>query len=230
VINLEFDVSAWQPKTQLGRDVKANLITDIDQILKSGRPIQEAEIVSALLPNLESKLILVGQAKGKFGGGSRRPFRHTQKKVREGARLKFSYLIVVGNRDGYVGLGFGKSRSSAPARQDALRLAKLNIMKVLRGCGSWDCHCNEPHSIPFEVIGKCGSVRIKLMPAPKGVGLVISDEGKKIMELAGIKDIWVKSTGQRRTRLNYIYAIMDGFSRINAMKFSKEQIERRLIV
>ena len=80
-----------------------------------------------------------------------------------------------------VGVGFGKARETLPAREKALKKAKLNIVKVKRGSGSFEGSCAEPHSIPFRVEGKCGSCQIKLLPAPQGTGLVIGNEGKKIL-------------------------------------------------
>src|SRR3989338_1174536 len=127
----------WKPKTELGKKVQQGLITDIDQIFAQGLQIMEAQITDTLLPNLEEDLLLIGQAKGKFGGGQRRTFRQPQKKTKEGNKPSFGTLIVVGNGNGYIGLGYGKSKETVPAREKAIRKAKLNITKVLRGCGSW---------------------------------------------------------------------------------------------
>src|SRR3989344_201434 len=77
-------VEAWTPKTALGKKVKAGAITTIDEVLDNHVSIFEAQIVDALLPQLETDLLLIGQAKGKFGGGQRRVFRQTQKKTAEG--------------------------------------------------------------------------------------------------------------------------------------------------
>ncbi len=203
----------WRPKTKLGLMVKEGIIKSFDEILEKNLKIREPEIVDFFFPDLKVEFIFIGQAKGKFGGGSRRPFKRTQKKVREGARNKYSYLAVVGNGDGYVGIGLGSSRESVKARLRAIANAKLNLIKIKRGCGDWECGCGEPHSLPFKVEGKSGSVRVILKPAPRGTGLVIGDEGKKIMRLAGIKDVWARSFGQTRTRINYAYAIFDALKK-----------------
>ncbi|MBW3018227.1 hypothetical protein KY325_03650, partial [Candidatus Woesearchaeota archaeon] len=118
----------WKPKTVLGKKVKAGEVTDIKQILDRGEPIVEPEIVEVLLPNLQSDLLLIGQSKGKFGGGRRRAFRQTQKKTKEGNVISFATLAVVGNNDGYVGLGLGKSKETIPAREKAFRQSKLNMI------------------------------------------------------------------------------------------------------
>ena len=86
----EFDIAAWQPKTAIGKAVKLKEITDIDEILESGQKILESEIIDALLPNIEVEYLLIGQAKGKFGGGQRRMFKSTQKKTKEGKKPKFA--------------------------------------------------------------------------------------------------------------------------------------------
>ena len=200
-------LEAWKPKTELGNLVKLKKITDIAQILESGTKILEPEIVDLLIPNLDVDFILTGQSKGKFGGGKRRIFRQTQKKTREGNKPIFSVMAVVGNKDGYVGVGIGKSKETLPAREKAVRKAKTNLIQVLRGCGSWRCTCGECHSIPFQIEGKEASVKIRLIPAPKGTGLVVDKEIKKILELAGIKDIWSKTWGQTRQKINSVKAL-----------------------
>ncbi|MBW1903637.1 MAG: 30S ribosomal protein S5, partial [Deltaproteobacteria bacterium] len=101
----EEPVPEWIPKTRLGKAVKAGEITSIDEILDKGIRITESGVVDALLPGLESVFMNIGQAKGKFGGGQRRHFKRTQKKVREGARNKYTFLTVIGNGDGYIGIG-----------------------------------------------------------------------------------------------------------------------------
>ena len=168
----------------------------------------EAEIVDMLIPGLETDLILTGQAKGKFGGGKRTIIRKTQKKAREGNKLRFTVMAVVGNKDGYVGIGVGKAKETVPAREKAIRNAKLNIIQIARGCGSWQCTCGTPHSVPFKIQGKDASVKVKFMPAPKGTGLVIDDEIKKIFKLAGIRDVWCKTRGQSTQKMNFVEASM----------------------
>jgi small subunit ribosomal protein S5 len=208
----------WLPKTKLGKAVKAGEIKSIDEILNKGVQIRESEIVDTLLPNLESDLILVGQSKGKFGGGKRRAFRQTQKKTSEGSKIKFTCIAIVGNKDGYVGLGVGTSSETVPAKNKALRAAKLNIIRIKRGCGSWECACGTPHSIPFKIKGKCGSVEVTFKPGPKGLRLACSNELKKILTLAGIKDIWGKARGQTRTRMNLVYACFNALKNLTEMK------------
>ncbi len=208
----------WVPKTQLGKDVRAGKVNNIDEILASGRKIMEPEIVNLLLPGLRSDVLHVGQAKGKFGGGKRRPFRQTQKKTKEGSVLTFGVMAVVGDENGHIGIGYGRAGETLPAKEKAARKAKLNLMKIKRGCASYDCSCDNEHSIPVAVEGKCGSVRIKLMPAPQGTGLVVNGELKKILKLAGIKDVYSKTQGKVRTTFNSAKACIAALEKIGEVE------------
>lgn len=198
---------AWLPKTKLGAEVKSGKIKNIDEILDNGKKILEAEMTDSLL-TLESDLLSIGQAKGKFGGGKRRAWRQTQKKTMEGNVVTFSCMAVVGDRKNHVGLGFGRAKETLPSRAKALRDAKLNIIKITKGFETKEDKGAIPHTVPFVVEGKCGSVRIKLLPAPRGTGLVIGQEGKKILKLAGIEDVYAVTTGQTRTTFNVAKAII----------------------
>ncbi|MGA2130337.1 MAG: 30S ribosomal protein S5 [Candidatus Pacearchaeota archaeon] len=207
-------LSEWEPKTKLGREVKDEKITNIDEILDSKRKILEEQIVDKLL-NLKTDLILIGQAKGKFGGGKRRAWRQTQKKTQEGNVPTFSTMAVVGDEAGHIGVGDGKAKETLPARDKAIRKAKLAIIKIRRECSSFDCSCNEPHTVPFKVTGKAGSVRVTLIPAPQGTGLVVANELKKILKLAGIKDVYSKTFGSGRTTFNMVKACIDALIKTN---------------
>lgn len=209
----EEHLSGWVPQTKLGHLIREGKIKNIDEIIDKKMKILEPEIVDSLI-RVEHDLLFAGQAKGKFGGGKRRAWRQSQKKTKEGNVITFSSLVIIGDKKGHVGLGFGKAKETLPAREKALRKAKLNIQRIKRGSGSFDGSSTEPHSIPFKVEGKCGSVRIKLIPAPQGTGLVIGDEGKKILKLVGIEDIYSMSFGQTGTTLNYAKAIMDALGKL----------------
>jgi len=214
-------VPAWKPKTKLGEEVKSGKIKDIDEILKSGRKILEAEIADHLL-TLKSDLISIGQSKGKFGGGKRRAWRQTQRKTEEGNVPTFSAMAIVGDENGHVGYGYGNSMETLPARDKALRKAKLNIIRLTRGCSGFDCDCSELHTVPFKVTGKAGSVRITLIPAPQGTGLVVANELKKVLKLAGIKDVYSKSFGKIRTSFNLIKACFDALEKTNVAEVKEE--------
>ena len=214
----EKDLDNWIPKTDLGRKIKDNEVIDIGYVLENGLRILEPEIVDALVPNLEQALIEVGQSKGKFGGGKRSIWRQTQKKTKEGNKPKFASVVVVGNKNEFVGIGKGKAKETVPAREKAIRAAKLNMIKIRTGCGSWECNCKEGHSIPFKVTGKSGSIIISLMPAPKGTGLKAEKECRKMLELAGIKDVYSKSFGHTKTKLNMIFACFNALRKLAEIK------------
>lgn len=217
-----FEKEAWKPKTSLGMKVKNGEISSIDYILDKRIKILESEIVDALLPNLTTDLLMVGQAKGKFGGGQKRVFKQTQKKTQEGNKPKFATFAVIGNEDGYIGVGYGKSRETVPAREKAIRQAKLNVIKIRRGCGNWRCGCGDAHTVPFKVSGKAGSVEITLIPSPKGTGLIVEKECQKILKLAGIKDVWSITDGQTRSKLNLLYACFGALKKLIQFKLSRE--------
>jgi small subunit ribosomal protein S5 len=215
---IKIDVESWTPKTSVGKKVKSGEITKIDTILDQGIPILEEQIVDVLMPNLQNELLMIGQSKGKFGGGSRRIFKQTQKKTPEGNKPSFACMAVVGNSDGYVGVGYGKSKDTVPAREKAVRNAKLALFKIRRGAGSWEDATSEPHSIPWTVEGKCGSVRMVLIPAPKGKGLIVEQECAKILKLAGIENIYSRTFGQTRSKANVIIACIDALKKLNTFK------------
>ncbi|MEX2017372.1 MAG: 30S ribosomal protein S5, partial [Candidatus Pacearchaeota archaeon] len=205
-------ISGWDPKTQLGRDVKNGKVKSIDEILSKDKKILESEIVDYLL-NLKSDLIAIGQSKGKFGGGKRRAWRQTQRKTQEGNIPSFSTMAIVGDENGHVGAGSGKAKETLPARDKSIRKAKLNIFRIERGCSSFDCLCNEAHTVPFIVKGKSGGVRVALIPAPQGTGLVVANELKKVLKLAGVKDVYSKTFGNKRTSFNLVKACIDALKK-----------------
>lgn len=218
------------PKTELGKRVLRKEITDINTILDSGQTILEASIVDILLPGMQDELLMVGQSKGKFGGGRRRVFRQTQKKTREGNKPSFATYAVVGNGDGIVGLGYGKARETVPARDKALRKAKINVFKIARGSGSWESTIKEPHTIPFAVEGSCGSVIVQLFPAPKGKGLVAETEIQKILTLAGVEDVWSRTFGQTKNKINLIKATEQALRKLVTTKLRARDVENLGVV
>ncbi len=224
------ETEKWTPKTKLGKMVKEGKITDIKQIFESGLKIKEPEIVDFLLPDLKQELILIGGTPGKGGGIQRRVVRRTARVHASGKRMSFSVLSVIGNENGYLGIGFGKSDDTKKAIAQAINKAKKNIFPIVRGCGSWYCACKRPHSIPFSVKGKKGSVRVTLLPAPRGLGLCAQDEIKKIFRLAGIKDIRMNSFGNTGARINFIYGVEDALKSLIRLKIKKEDYENKGIV
>ena len=188
---MSFEESGWEPRTRVGRLVKEGVITTIDEIFARNMPILEPEIVDYLLPDLKHEVIDV---------------KIVQKMTDAGRVTKFRATVVVGNEDGYVGIGKGKARQLRQAIEKAIVNAKLNIIPVRRGCGSWECKCGTAHSVPYTVRGKSGSVEVVLKPAPLGTGLVIGDAAKVVLRLAGIRDVWSSTKGETRTTYNFARA------------------------
>ena len=205
-----FNIEAWEPKTELGRKVKDGEITDIDQILDKGLPIMELEIVDALLPDLEEEVMDVNLV---------------QRMHKSGRKVNFRVIVAVGNRNGYVGLGEGKSQEVGPAIRKAVDEAKYNLIKVRRGCGDWGCGCGRQHTVPYKVEGKRRSVNVTLMPAPAGVGLAIGDLGKTILSLAGIADVWSMTRGQTQTTINFAGAVFDALKVLSSVKTSEDDLK-----
>lgn len=178
----------WIPRTKVGRMVKEGKITSLMELFANHLKITEPEIVDHLLPGLEQEVIDI---------------KLVQKQTDAGEKSRFKAIVVVGNRDGFVGLGTGKSVHVVSAIEKAIRDAKMKIIPVRRGCGSWECACGAPHSLPTKVEGKWGSVRIELLPAPRGLGIVAGETAKAVLELAGIQDVWTRTFGETRTTLSF---------------------------
>ena len=131
------------------------------------------------------------------------------KQTDAGRKSRFKSVVVVGNRNGYVGVAEGKAKEVGPAIRIGIARAKMEMAPIRRGCGSWECSCSEPHSVPFKITGRCGSTRVKIIPAPKGLGLVIGDNAMAVLRLVGIEDAWTQTFGETRTTTNYVKATFD---------------------
>ena len=213
----EREEEPWVPKTKLGTQVQEGKVT-LEDIFKFGHLIKEPQITDFLIPDLEEELILIGGSPGKGGGIRRSMIRRTVRIHKSGRRMNLGAMVIVGNKNGYIGVGFGRAATNKEAIQKAARKARMNIFPIRRGCGSAECMCGEEHSIPFISFGKTGSVLVKLMPAPKGLKLCSPEEIKKMFRLAGIKDIRIKSRGQTGTRINFIYAVENALKNLSKSK------------
>ncbi len=208
------DNRSWTPRTELGRKVSANEITDIDQILSMGKRILETEIVDALLPDLKDEVLQI---------------KSTQRMTAYGRKQQMRAVVIIGNRRGYISVGVGKAPEVRDAITEAIVEAKKAMIHVKLGCGSWECGCSTEHSLAQKVKGKSSSTEITLLPAPKGVGIVAGENTKKVLELAGVKDCWSFSKGRTRNILNAVLATLKALNSANALKHGKyfiEQIEK----
>jgi small subunit ribosomal protein S5 len=204
-------VGEWVPRTTLGKMVIKGELTTLGEGLATGLPLREPEIVDILLPELEDEVLDVNMV---------------QRMTDSGRRVNFAITCVVGNRDGFVGLGRARGKEVGPAIRRAIDDAKLHIISVNRGCGSWECGCYTPHSLPVRVVGQSGSVRVTLKPAPRGVGLALGDVAKSVLRLAGIRDAWGFTQGHTKTTVNYALATFDAMGQTARMKASSDQTQR----
>ncbi len=194
----ESELEKWEPRTKLGRKVKGGEITSLSEIFEAGKRPREVEIVDTLVPDLEDEVLNVNLV---------------QRMHRSGRRLSFRVTTAVGNRDGIIGVAHTSSREVAPSIKKSINEAKLQVVEISRGCGSWECGCGRPHSIPFEVSGQRGSVRVSLKSAPRGLGLAASEIPQTILRLAGIDDVWTSSKGQTRTTINFALATFEALKK-----------------
>lgn len=218
----------WIPKTKLGKEVLNEQITSIDEIFEKGLKIREPEIVDKLLPNIKTEIMFVGGSPGKGGGVRRTPTKRTARMHRSGRRYKSSAIVVVGDSNGHLGIGKGSAIENREAIAKATKSAKLNIAPIERGCGNWECKCGEKHSLPIKTEGKTGSVRIILLPAPRGIGLCMANEMKKILTLSGIKDVWSKSFGNIQNRTNMAFAIFEALKNVSKIKGERNVLDNTI--
>lgn len=210
----KFDINIWQPRTSIGRAVKEGNITNLSEIMRQGKKIKEAEIVDALVPDIQEDILGVSLV---------------QRMHKSGRRVKYRVVAVVGNRDGVVGVGHTSAQEIGPSIRKAVNTAKLNVVQVARGCGSWECSCGRPHSVPFEVTGRSGSVQVSIKPAPRGLGLAAAEISKVILRMAGIKDAWTYSRGQTRTTLNFALATFEALKQTTRISLREPDKEHVLI-
>ena len=196
------DRESWSPRTTLGIKVKSGEITTLEEILDSGKPILEPEMIDVLLPDMESETLQI---------------KTTQRVTDSGKRVKFRVVAVIGDRKGHVGLGVGKSDELKPAMDYAIRDAKKHMISIRTGCGSWECKCSARHSVPSKTIGKEGSTIVTIKPAPRGLGLAANDVVKKVLGMAGVRDVWSSTLGGKNT-YNTASATMRALDGLNTLK------------
>jgi small subunit ribosomal protein S5 len=208
-------VEDWEPKTRLGQMIKNGEISNMSDALNSGLPLRKPEIVDILLPDVEDEVIDV---------------KMVQRMTDSGRRIKFVITAAVGNKDGFIGLGHARGKEVGYSIRTAIDNAKLNIIEIKRGCGSWECRCRKPHTVPFAVKGKSGSVEVTFKPAPQGIGLATGDTAKKILELAGVKDCWAFTKGHTKTIVNYAKAVFDALKKNAEMRITQNEVKKISIV
>lgn len=193
----EGDAEEWTPVTKLGRLVKAGKIRYLEEIYLHSLPVKEHQIIDYFLKDkLVDEVMKVMPV---------------QKQTRAGQRTRFKAFVIVGDKDGHVGLGVKCSKEVANAIKGALLVAKLSIVPIRRGY--WGNKIGKPHTVPCKVNGKAGSVRVRLIPAPRGTGIVASPVPKKVLQFAGIEDVYTQTRGQTATAGNFAKATVAAVGR-----------------
>lgn len=130
--------------------------------------------------------------------------------VRGGRRFSFGSLVVVGDRNGKVGIGYGKAKEVPSSIEKAKKTATRNMtaVKLVHG------------TIPHRVIGRHGAAKVVMVPAAAGTGVIAGGSVRAVLELAGVSDVLTKSYGSN-TPKNLVRATFDGLSKL----FTREDIE-----
>ena len=186
----------WVPRTKLGKLVNEGKVTSLEELFKTGQRVREAEIVKKLLPELRNEIVGVSVV---------------QKQTDAGELTRFAAVVAVGNGAGWFGVGKGKAMLTREAIDKATNNALLNIIPVKLGCGSWECRCGTPHSVPYKIRGKAGSVTVEILPGPRSLGLVAGPALKNLLQLAGVKDAWIRTFGSTNTMSSLANAVYDAF-------------------
>jgi len=185
----------WRPVTKLGRLVNAGVIKTIEEIYKFSIPIKESQIVDRLVEGLKEEVMKVMPV---------------QKQTTAGQRTRFKAFVLVGDSNGHLGLGVKAAKEVQGAVKGAIMDAKMNMIPIRRGY--WGNKIGNPHTVPIKVTGKSGSVRVRLVPAPRGSGLVAAPAPKKVLQLAGIQDVYTSARGKTKTRGNFLKAVYDALA------------------
>ena len=142
--------------------------------------------------------------------------RRTAKTYQGGRRFRFGAMVVVGDRNGRVGVGLGKSKEVPGAVQKGQYVARRNVIEV---------PIEEPGTVPHEVLGAHGTSKVMLKPAGAGTGVIAGSVPRAIVELAGFRNLLTKELGSRN-QTNVAYAVIDGLKQLKTFEESQRERER----
>ena len=185
----------WTPSTKLGKLVKLGKFKTIEEIFNQCIPIKEHQIVDHIMNGNKTKLkkecVNIEIIKNKNKKDS-----------------KFKAIVIIGDSNGHIGLGIKVNKNLESSVKEAVIEAKINIIPIKRE--TYKINGCKNYTIKNKVEGKSGSVRVLLIPAPKGTGLMGPKEAKKLFEFAGIDNIILKSFGNTSNLENLLKAIYNG--------------------
>lgn len=193
---IEDGINQWTPMTKLGRLVKERKIAKLEDIYYHSLPIKEVGIIEYFM-NVDGENSKLKDEVMKVNP--------VQKQTTAGQRTRLKAVVAVGDNDGHVGLGVKCAKDVQTAIQGASLIAKLSLLPVRRGY--WGRKIGDPHTVPVKLSGKCGSVRVRIIPAPRGTGLVAAPASKKLLSLAGVEDAYTSTSGCSRTLGNFVKAV-----------------------
>jgi len=198
----------WMPKTKLGRLVKQGKIKSFDEIFRFAIPIKEPQIVDTLVKMRNQQNPSDDEPKGRGNTLLREEVmkvKPVQKQTKAGQRTRFKAWVLIGDERGHIGLGQKAHKEVQGAIKGATQDAKMHFVPIRKGY--WGNKIGQPHTIPMKLTGACGSVRCRLIPAPRGTAIVGAPTSKKVLSFAGIQDCYTQSVGATRTKGNFLYAL-----------------------
>lgn len=194
-----FESKGWKPLTKLGRLVETGQIKTLEEIFKQSLPIKETEIVDKIIgesATYKEEMIKV---------------KPVQKQTRAGQRTRMKVWVLIGDGKGHIGVGQKSHKEVQGAMQGAIAQAKMAMVPIR--LGYWGNKIGQPHTVPMKMTGKNGSVRVRLVPAPRGTGIVGATGSKKVLVMAGVNDCYTQTQGCTKTRGNFLFATYNALAK-----------------